>query len=284
MPALIIHGGAGRARNQEGQDAIARSLAHIASVCWSKIKDGESAMKVAVEAAVMLENDPLFNAGYGSKLQRDGQARLSAALMDGKDRRFSGVVNVQGILNPILLCQHLQAERDRVLAGEGASEKAKSLGLAEGDARSPAAIQAWKDAIDGETGTIGAVVFDQQGRIAAATSTGGRGMEGPGRVSDSCTVAGNYATPHAGVSCTGIGEDIVDGAMAVRIVTAVETGKPLKEASQILHRQMKDHDWNAGLIALDNTGAWSAIHTTEIMYWYAIDDSGHHQFRDPNTP
>ena len=177
MPTLIIHGGAGRARNQEGQDAIARSLAHIASVCWSKIKDGESALMVAVEAAVMLENDPLFNAGYGSKLQRDGQARLSAALMDGEDRRFSGVVNVQGILNPILLCQHLQAERDRVLAGEGRARK--QIITAEGDARSPAAIQAWKDAIDGETGTIGAVVFDQQGRIAAATSTGGC-MEGPG--------------------------------------------------------------------------------------------------------
>ena len=284
MSAIIIHGGAGKARTQEGQDAIIHALSHIASDCWSKIQCGESAMQVAIHAAVLLENNPLFNAGYGSKLQRDGQARLSAALMDGEHRRFSGVVNARGILNPILLCEQLQFERDRVLAGDGATDRAKKLGLPQGDARSPEANQTWKDAIEGETGTIGAVVLDQQDRIAAATSTGGRGMEGPGRVSDSCTVAGNYATPEAGVSCTGIGEDIVDGALAVRIVAGVESGHSLDDASQMLLKRMKTHGWDAGLIALDHTGSWSAIHTTEIMYWYAIDDSGHHRFRDLSNP
>mgnify|MGYP001160100074 CR=1 FL=1 len=282
MPALIIHGGAGRARSPEGHKAITDALYRIASDCWSMILRGDTAMSVAIHGAVLLEDDPLFNAGYGSKLQRDGKARLSAALMDGEHRRFSGVVNAQGILNPILLCEQLQSERDRVLAGEGATQRAASLGLPHGDARSPQAIEAWNRAIEGETGTIGAVVLDQQGRIAAATSTGGRGMEGPGRVSDSCTVAGNYATPHAGVSCTGIGEDIVDGALAVRIVSAVESGMSLKNASQMLKGRMETHDWDAGLIALDNTGAWSAIHTTEIMYWYAIDGAGHHRFQDPD--
>ena len=111
MPALIIHGGAGRARNKDGCDAIAASLDRIATECWNKIEQGETAMRVAIYAAVQLENDPLFNAGFGSKLQQDGTARLSAALMDGSKARFSGVVNAQGILNPILLCEHLQTER-----------------------------------------------------------------------------------------------------------------------------------------------------------------------------
>jgi len=282
MPALIIHGGAGRPRARVMRDRIAGSLQRIADGLWIQIQAGNAALDVAVEAAVLLEDDPLFNAGLGSKLQRDGAARLSAALMNGETARFSGVVNVEGLLNPIRLCAHLQEERDRVLSGQGAFERARSLGLSEGDVRTQTAIDEWTNAIGGETGTIGAIVLDKQGRIAAATSTGGRGMEGPGRVSDSCTVAGNYATQRAGVSCTGIGEDIVDGALAVRLVTAVEGGSPIREAATSLQHHMKLRHWNAGLIGLDSTGDWAAIHTTEIMYWHAIDHTGHHRFVDPD--
>jgi L-asparaginase len=282
MPALIIHGGAGRPRAKEMRDRIASALDRIACALWNQIEAGGSALNVAVEAAVLLEDDPLFNAGLGSKLQRDGAARLSAALMNGQNARFSGVVNVEGLLNPIRLCAHLQNERDRVLSGQGALERARILGLAEGDVRTQAAIDAWQRAVDGETGTIGAIVLDTHGHIAAATSTGGRGMEGRGRVSDSCTVAGNYATQHAGVSCTGIGEDIVDGALAVRLVTAVESGESIRNAALSIEQKMKKQDWNAGLIGLDATGQWAAIHTTEIMYWHATDEHGHHRFKDPD--
>ena len=282
MPALIIHGGAGRPRPRKMRDEIARSLERISAQLWTLIEAGNAALDVAVEAAVLLEDDPLFNAGTGSKLQRDGAARLSAALMNGEDARFSGVVNIEGILNPIRLCAHLQQERDRVLSGQGALERAQALGLQEGDVRTQAAIDTWKRAIEGETGTIGAVVLDQRGQLAASTSTGGRGMEGRGRVSDSCTVAGNYATPHAGVSCTGIGEDIVDGALAVRLVTAVEGGVPIKQAAAKLEQQMQTNGWKAGLIGMDAQGQWAAIETTEIMYWYAIDSGGHHRFTDPD--
>ena len=278
MPGLIIHGGAGKARDRRGCEAIADALQHIASECWERTMSGANAVDVATHAAVLLENNPLFNAGVGSKLQHDGGARLSAALMNGATERFSGVVNIEGILNPILLCSALQTERDRVLCGSGAEEKARSLGLREGDPRTEHAINAWKKAIEGETGTIGAVILDTSGRIAAATSTGGRGMEMVGRVSDSCTVAGNYATPAAGVSCTGIGEDIVDGALAVRLVTAVESGVTINVAADALAHKMKTQDWKAGLIGMSASGDWTAVHTTEIMYWYAIDVDGHHRF------
>ena len=284
MSGLIIHGGAGRARSREGCEAISRALRHIASDCWQRIEAGEHAIDVATEAAVELENNPLFNAGLGSKLQRDGGARLSAALMDGTNERFSGVVNVEGILHPILLCAELQTARDRVLCGDGAKEKALNLGLQEGDPRTEAAITNWRNAIEGETGTIGAVILDQYGHLAAATSTGGRGMEAVGRVSDSCTVAGNYATSAAGVSCTGIGEDIVDGALAVRLVTAVEAGTPIRIAAKQLSEKMESKCWKAGLIGLSSSGDWAAIHTTDIMYWYAIDNDGHYQFTISDAP
>lgn len=278
MPSVIIHGGAGRARTIAGQEAIRASLAHIAGVAWTMVLDGAQAREIAVEAARLLENDPLFNAGVGSKLQSDGGARLSAALMDGAHERFSGVINIEGLLNPILLCEDLQHQRDRVLAGEGALKRARLLGLPEGDVITETARENWRQALDGQTGTIGAVICDARGDIAAATSTGGRGMEAVGRVSDSATVAGNYASPSAGASCTGIGEDIVDGALAARLVAAVDDGTALAEAASSLEQKMRARGWTAGVISLDARGQWSAIHTTEVMYWTAMDPNGLHQF------
>ena len=278
MPTLIIHGGAGRIRDKKGQVDVSNSLSNIAQDIWTQIMAGCSAVDAAVAAARMLENDPLFNAGVGSKLQSDGAARLSAALMNGHTERFSGVINVEGLLNPIELCRLLQDERDRVLSGEGALSRARALGLAEGNVKTELALSTWRSAISGETGTIGAVVLDNQGRIAAATSTGGRGMEGVGRVSDSATVAGNFASAHAGVSCTGIGEDIVDGALAARLVSAVDSGIELEAASTSLKQKMMSREWRAGLIAVDAGGKWSTLHTTDILYWHAVDGTGHHQF------
>jgi len=279
MPTLIIHGGAGKARDKAGQEAVATALAQIAEEVWAQVTAGSAAMSAAVAAARLLENNPLFNAGMGSKLQCDGAARLSAALMNGQTECFSGVINIEGILNPIDLCLALQSERDRVLSGTGALQRARALGLSEGDVRTKAAIDAWKSALAGETGTIGAVVLDQHGHIASATSTGGRGMEGIGRVSDSATVAGNFASPLAGVSCTGIGEDSVDGALAARLVSAVDAGVDLDLAAKELHKKMNERGWRAGLIALDNQGNWSTIHTTDVLYWHAVDSMGHHQFQ-----
>lgn len=284
MPALIIHGGAGIPRPKAQREEIAEALLRIARTIWKQINSGNSAVDCAVQATVLLENNPLFNAGLGSKLQTDGGARLSAALMDGDTERFSGVVNIEGIVNPIILAAHLQHEQDQVLAGAGAAMRAAELGLEHGDVRTEDAIDTWNKHIEGATGTVGAVILDNSGRIAAATSTGGRGMERVGRVSDSATVAGNFATPHAGMSCTGIGEDIVNGSLASRLVTTVESGIPIDTAAKKLIDRMKTMNWEAGFIALDNTGKWVAPFTTEVMYWTAIDEFGEHQFADPESP
>jgi len=277
-PVLLIHGGAGKERSPEVRAQIAVELQRIAEEAWVLLKEGASALDVVVTATERLEAQPLFNAGTGSKLQEDGAARLSASLMDGSIERFSGVVNVEGLAHPIHLCRHLLDEKDRVLAGQGALTRGRELKLKEADVRTPATIAQWKAGQAGQTGTVGAVALDTQGRLAAATSTGGRGMERVGRVSDSCTVAGNYANPTGAVSCTGIGEDIVDGALAVRLVTAIEHGAPMHEASTRLQERMSRHGWAAGLIALDHTGAWATPHTTTRLYWHAVDDGVHHHF------
>ena len=284
MPTLIIHGGAGKARSTSGQDAVSVALRCIADATWGRIRSGLSATEAAVFAARLLEDEPIFNAGTGSKLQSDGAARLSASLMNGETECFSGVINIEGILNPIDLCAALQHEEDRVLSGAGAFKRARELGLTEGDVRTDSALAAWRAAVSGQTGTIGAVVLDNDGRIAAATSTGGRGMEGVGRVSDSATVAGNFASKQAGVSCTGIGEDIVDGAIAARLVSAIDAGIQLDDALRTLHEKMVRHDWKAGLIAVDANGQWATLRTTDVLYWHAVDDQGHHQFERVDGP
>ena len=261
---------------------MASALLSIARDAWSRLLEGDSAVDVAVAATTRLEDNPLFNAGTGSKLQIDGGARLSAALMDGSRECFSGVVNVEGLTNPIVLAAHLQEETDRVLCGSGAFERAMELGLQTGDVRTPEAIEAWRTQVHGYTGTVGVVALDADHRIAAATSTGGRGMERVGRVSDSATVAGNFASAAAGVSCTGIGEDIVNGALAARLVSTVEGGASLPHAATALMNRMRNRSWSAGLIALDRNGTWVAPTTTDIMYWAAIDGSGEHRFIDPD--
>jgi len=266
MPILLIHGGAGRVTDPRRRKAMADALSETLGLAWPTLKSAGSRAAV-VHAVQLLEDNPLFNAGTGSKLQRDGEARMSAALMDGLRHRFAGVVNVRGLRNPILLARKLLEERDRVLCGEGALQRARELGLEECDVRTRRAIETWKNAIEGETGTVGAVALDSAGHLAAATSTGGRGMERVGRVSDSCTVAGNYADHLGAASCTGIGEDIVDASIATRLVQGLAHSSSLKELSEQTLSAMTENAWRAGYIALDQGGNWVADHTTESLYW-----------------
>ena len=181
--------------------------------------------------------------------------------------RFSGVVNVNGLRNPILLARQLLEERDRVLAGEGALQRARELGLEECDLRTRRRLQEFREALEGHTGTVGAVAVDSAGQLAAATSTGGRGFERVGRVSDSATVAGNYADSVGAISCTGVGEHIVDAALAARIVTALSADDSLKNVSERCLGLMRSRGWKAGYIAVDRHENWVAHTTTAAMSW-----------------
>ena len=104
------------------------------------------------------------------------------------------------------------------------------------------------------TGTVGCVALDNNGKIAVATSTGGKGFEIPGRISDSATVAGNYANEFCGVSLTGVGEDIVSNATAAKIVTRVTDGFSIEKAFEKTFAELKPYDGFAGAIAIDKHG------------------------------
>jgi L-asparaginase len=267
VAVIVVHGGAG-ARGDEAsfQDRMEAARA-IADASWSLLRAGASAREAVVDAVRRLEADPRFNAGVGSKLQADGAARLSASLMDAGTGRFGGVVNVEGVLSPVVIANHLLEADDRVLAGAGAAAAAAEAGAARGDPTTPRAWSEWNAKRQGMTGTVGAVALDHAGRIAAATSTGGRGFERPGRVSDSCTVAGTYASAVGGASCTGVGEEIVEAALACRVVLALELGLGLDDAMARARAALGARGGRAGVIAVDAAGRVGAFTTTEAMVW-----------------
>ena len=234
---------------------------------------GLSAREAVVRGCALLEDDPLFNAGTGSAIQSDGQVRMSASLMCAETHAFSGVINAQRVPYPIQIADQLQDAHDRVLDGQGVELFARHHHIPLHDPLTARRLDEWvarhrrEDGPTGQAahvtaprepddgrGTVGLVALDVRGHLAAATSTGGRGFEWIGRVSDSATVAGNYATPHAAVSCTGIGEHIVDEALAARIVVRVEEGLSLVDA---MNRSMKGcarRGRDLAAIAIDQQG------------------------------
>lgn len=253
---VIIHGGffSESSTNRETKVAKQQALLRIVKDSYAYLQN-HSAIETVVYAVSLLEDDELFNAGIGSQIQSDGKIRMSASLMDGETQKMSGVINIEEVKNPIQVAQVLMNVDDRVLGGSGATYFARQNGFEKFSTEIPQrkAEYVAKLASTG-TGTVGCVAIDKNGKIAAATSTGGKGFEIPGRISDSATVAGNYANSFCGVSLTGVGEDIVSGAVAAKIVTRVTDGFSLEKAFEKTFDELKPYDGFAGAIAIDKNG------------------------------
>jgi L-asparaginase len=253
---ILIHGGffSESSQSNETKHKKQQALLEILNQGKDFLKN-HSALETAVYTAKLLEDNPLFNAGIGSQIQSDGKIRMSAALMDGVNQKFSGVINIEDIQNPVLIAQKLMKEEDRVLGGIGATNYAKDAGFpmfSTATAERRHEFLTKKQSLG--TGTIGCVVQDRKGRLAAATSTGGKGFEIPGRISDSATIAGNYANEYCAISCTGVGEDIVSGGLATKIVTRVTDGMPLEKAFEKSFNELKPYDGFAGAIGVTKKG------------------------------
>nr|WP_198954221.1 isoaspartyl peptidase/L-asparaginase [Moorena bouillonii] len=286
-PKVIIHGGAGSSiKGKGGADAIRKSLHSIIEEIYALLANGSSATDAVVRGCQLLEDDPRFNAGTGSVLQSDGQIRMSASLMEGQSQRFSGVINVSRVQHPIQLAEALQGSDDRVLSDYGAAELLRDLQLPVYNPMTKLRLQEWlqerqanfshkmagviaEDELvtssEARRGTIGVVVLDSRGHLAAGTSTGGKGFERIGRVSDSAMPAGNYATGDAAVSCTGIGEDIMEECLAARIVVRVTDGLSLVNAMERSFKEARKNQRDFAAIALDANGAIAWGKTSEVL-------------------
>lgn len=253
---IIIHGGFFSESSTSSETKIAKqqALLRIVKDSYAYLQN-HSALETVVYAVSQLEDDELFNAGIGSQIQSDGKIRMSASLMDGESQKMSGVINIEEVKNPIQVAQVLMQVDDRILGGSGATNFARQNGFEAFSTEIPQRRAEYEEKRKSlGTGTVGCVALDKDGKIAVATSTGGKGFEIPGRISDSATVAGNYATEFCGVSLTGVGEDIVSGAVAAKIVTRVTDGFSLEKAFEKTFTELKPYDGFAGAIAIDNHG------------------------------
>ncbi|WP_292035278.1 MULTISPECIES: isoaspartyl peptidase/L-asparaginase family protein [unclassified Brevundimonas] len=258
--ALILHGGAG-ARRERNYDAEVVHMREVVEAMKARLDAGASAVDVAVEAVIMLEDSGLYVAGRGASPNLAGAYELDASLMDGASGKAGAVAALQGFRNPVVAARAVMDRTPHVmLAGEGAALFAHDQALEPiGDE------EAWfTRAGQGEDnhppgtlshGTVGCCVLDSQGRLAAATSTAGVFGKMPGRVGDTpIPAAGTWADDHAAVSCTGQGEYFIRVAAAARTAFGVAAGQSLAEASQATIDRIGGLGGDGGLIALDRDG------------------------------
>jgi len=238
-PSLIVHGGAWDIPD-EVLDACKSGCQRALTAGWSILSGGGSALDAVEAAIVVLEDDPVFDAGYGSHLNLDGRVECDAMVMDGATLRAGSVAALQHIRNPIRLARKvLENCPHMMLVADGAERFAKAQGLPLCNPKeliAPAEWEAWQHCKKDkhaaahhrghEQGTVGAVAIDSHGALFAATSTGGTCCKLPGRVGDSPLIGcGCYADSEAGgVSATGYGEAIMKIVMAKAAVDFLRHG------------------------------------------------------------
>ncbi len=277
--ALILHGGAG-ARRERNYDAEVVHMREVVEAMKARLDAGASAVDVAVEAVIMLEDSGLYVAGRGASPNLAGAYELDASLMDGASGRAGAVAALQGFRNPVVAARAVMDRTPHVmLAGEGAALFAHDQGLEPiGDE------EAWfTRAGQGEDnhppgvlghGTVGCCVLDSQGRLAAATSTAGVFGKMPGRVGDTpIPAAGTWADDHAAVSCTGQGEYFIRIAAAARTAFGVAAGQTLADSAQATIDRIGGLGGDGGLIALDRAGNISHPFNSQGMKraWLTVD-------------
>jgi isoaspartyl peptidase/L-asparaginase-like protein (Ntn-hydrolase superfamily) len=210
-PAIVCHGGAGHtAKDQPGVDLAVEAG-------WQILSAGGGALEAALAAIVVMEDDPVLNAGTGGRMRADGSVQLDAAVATS-DGRFGAVACLEETPNPIHVAAALLDDQVNLLAGRGAREFADSLGVPR-DVVSGSSLPTGND-------TVGAVVRDSSGLIVVASSTGGCTGRPAGRVGDTpLPGAGLWCNENIGVAATGIGEAITLKMSCVRIADARTRGR-----------------------------------------------------------
>jgi beta-aspartyl-peptidase (threonine type) len=267
VSTIVVHGGCGNPAGGSIRDepAYHEALRQAVDAAGAALQAGGAALDAAQAAVESLEDAPLFNAGRGSVLTADGAVEMDAALMSGHDARAGAVAAVTGVRHAVALARTVMDQTPYVmLAGPGAERIAAAHGL---EVMAPDWFvtarerERWWKA----RGTVGAVVLDDGGRLAAATSTGGTPGQMPGRVGDSPLIgAGTYANERVAVSATGDGEAIIRGVAAHSVAALVEhAGLALADACR---RVVDSVAGEAGLIAVDSAGEVAMPFNTRVMH------------------
>jgi beta-aspartyl-peptidase (threonine type) len=292
--SIAIHGGAGtilrenlsEAQVAEYQDSLAAALGAGAKL----LAEGGNALDAAVAAVALLEDDPLFNAGRGATFTFDGRIELDAAVMDGRGRTAGAVAAVTSVRNPVLLARAVMERGPHVfLGGAGAERFAREQGFAEIDPvwfETPERRRQFEefsarggDWFDSSVkyGTVGAVVRDTHGHVAAATSTGGLTGKRWGRIGDSPVIgAGTYADDRAcAVSATGAGEFFIRAGVGHTICDRVRfLGETVRQAADAAIAEVGELGGDGGVIVAGADGSTAFSFNTPGMYRGRADSAG----------
>lgn len=297
---MVIHGGAGSRTppgwNAEQRAAREAAVAGALRAGHAILAAGGSSLDAVQAAIVLLEDDSTFNAGRGAVLNAEGRTELDAAIMEGPTLRVGTVAGVQRVRNPIVLARAVMERSEHVMMiGEGAEQFAQLVGVELVDPayfRTQAAVnslereraseQRRRDSaaaaprlpegagalVDSHYGTVGAVALDRQGRLSAATSTGGRTNKRYGRVGDVPIIgAGTYANAACGISATGHGEWFIRYTVARDICVGVEyRGQTIAAAADSMMFQVLDPiPVDGGVIGMDRQGRVAMSFNTASM-------------------
>jgi len=274
-PSIIVHGGAGPIKD----DSLAARLAgckEAALVGWQIIMQGGAALDAVEAAVVVLEDNPLFNAGTGSTLNSLGKIEMDAAIMEGESLRAGAVAAVSGIKNPVKLARRIMEDgRHVILVGRGAVLFAREIGFPEVPEESLISErekERWLNA----HGTVGCVALDSNGKLAVATSTGGIFNKLPGRVGDSPLLGcGTYANSYGAVSCTGHGEAIIRILMARGALQYLQDGlDPFEATGRTVADLEQLTGSTGGLIIVDQCGRVGHARNTTHMPICSITHAG----------
>lgn len=297
--SIAIHGGAGTLvkgmMTAEKELAYKSALQIALDAGYIVLENGGTSVD-AVEIAVKhLEDSHLFNAGKGSVFTANGSHEMDASIMDGKSKNAGAVSLISGIKNPVSLAKDVMLKSEHVfLAGEGAMAFAKQENYTiEKDDYfyDELRFQQWQEIKgsdsfqldhsvkkDSKFGTVGAVACDQNGNIAAATSTGGMTNKKFGRVGDSPMIgAGNYAdNDTCAISCTGSGEFFIRGVVAYDVACLIEHKELSLDAAanEVINHRILKINGDGGLIGVDREGNITMPFNTEGMYRGAKNSKG----------
>lgn len=281
--AIAIHGGAGNFDSsdipKEIEEQYRDKLQEVLNKGLLSLKNNDKAVDVVVQVISMMEDSPLFNAGKGAVFTHSETNELDASIMNGNDLNAGAVACVTNIKNPIKAAQAVMLQSKHVfLVGKGASEFAKEQNLEIVDPEyfyTKKSYNKLQKAIKTEKyGTVGCVVLDKYGNLAAGTSTGGITNKKYGRIGDSPIIgAGTYANNNTcAVSATGQGEYFIRQVAAYNISALMEYGKlSLKEAADnVVNVRLKNMKASGGIISLDKFGTCVfSFNTTGMFRAYA---------------
>ena len=291
---LAIHGGAGvitkASMTPEKEAAYHAALEKSLRAGGEVLAKGGTSLDAVQAAILVMEDDPLFNAGVGAVFTADGGHELDASIMDGADRNAGSVAGVKRVRNPILAARAVMDKSRHVMfAGEGADTFAASQGL---DMVAPSHFDTERRrkslqkvlskplselTVEERHGTVGAVAIDQYGNIAAGTSTGGMTAKTPGRIGDSPLIgAATYAQNGVcAVSATGHGEYFIRVGVAKTICARVElAGEDIQTAAENALAQVADLGGDGGVVLLGANGEVAYAFNSPGMYRGSIDASG----------